>query len=131
SSASSSARLRPGKRNADETTTSHPGGASGSGPIVTSTPSRWARYGVETRSQPPTSAPQARASCAYAESPAPPIPTNQMRRPASGRKRDQLLGDLSGSLRPGRPEHRGTHPFEAPRIVEQRAHQVGHVLEVD
>src|SRR2546421_600235 len=47
-------------------------------------PSRCARYGVETRSQPATSAPHACARSAYALIPAPPIPASQRRLPVGG-----------------------------------------------
>ena len=116
SSARNSRRARPGTSGyADETTTSQPSGTTGSGPISSRASRSGSRYGVSTRSQPPTSAPHARASCAYADSPAPPIPTNQIRRPSSGRKRDQLLGDLVRRVRPRRPQHRLAHLRKARR----------------
>ena len=83
------------------------------------------RYGVRTRSQPPTSAPQARASCAYAERPAPPIPTNQSRRPVKRAQREQLVGDLVGraGLAPRAASPRPS--LSRARVVEQRAHESG------
>src|SRR5262249_44280966 len=95
----------------------------------TSTPSRDARYGVSTRSQPPTSAPHARASCAYADRPAPPIPTNQSLLPASGCKPDQLLRDLVRRVRPGGTAHCLSHALEPRRILEQLPDEPGHCLE--
>ena len=50
-------------------------GGAGSPPMSTSTPSSVSRKIVSRTSQPRTSAPQPRATFAYAESPAPPIPT--------------------------------------------------------
>ena len=67
SSASSSARGRPATSwYALETTISHPSRSSGAGETRTSIPAARTerRYGVSFRSQPPTSAPQARASSA-------------------------------------------------------------------
>src|SRR5205085_9599929 len=132
SSSRNSARERPRTDGyADETTTSHPSGTTGSGAISTRTSRSGSRYGVATRSQPPTSAPHACASCAYADSPAPPIPTNQMRRPSSTGERDQLVGDLLRRTRARRAQHRIAHPPQARRVPEQRAHELGHVLEVE
>src|SRR5581483_5352797 len=125
SSASSSARGRPATDGyALETNTSHPAGTSGSGETRTSSPAARtaARYGVSFRSQPPTSAPHASASSPYADSPAPPMPTSQIRRPASGlsaRKRDQLLGDLVRRVRLRGPQHRLPHRRE-PRVVREQ-----------
>ena len=82
-------------------------------------PSSRLRYSVSTRSHPPTSAPQARARNAYDESPAPPMPTNQRRLPASGRKRDQLLRDLVGRLRSRHRAHGRAHRLEPRRVGEQ------------
>src|SRR5262249_56343874 len=84
------------------------------------------RYGVSFRSHPPTSAPQTRASNAYAESPAPPIPTSQMRRPSSGRNCDQLLGDLVRSARTGGTAHRVAHLGQPGRIGNQTADDLRH-----
>src|SRR5262245_21470215 len=84
------------------------------------------RYGVSFRSHPPTSAPQARASNAYAESPAPPIPTSQMRRPSSGGKRDQLLGDLVRGAPTGDAAHRIAHLDQPRWIGEQAARDLRH-----
>src|SRR5262249_37370979 len=111
SSARNSARERPTTAGyALDTTTSQPSRTTGSGAILTSTPSRSGRYGGETRSQPPPSAPHAEAIAAYAESPAPPMPTNQIRRPSSGRgKLDQLLGDPRRRMRFGERLHLQTH----------------------
>ena len=59
--------------------------------------------------------------------PAPPIPTNQRRLPASPQAGgDQLLRDLVGRVRPRDPPHRGAPSPRAARVVEQRAHEVGH-----
>src|SRR5690242_3576703 len=124
SSASSSARGRPATRpaNAVETYTSHPaGGDGGSGEIVTSIPSRCARYGVSTRSQPATSAPHACASSAYALMPAPPMPAIQRRLPASGCELDELIGNPLGRVRLRGDAHRAAHPLEPRRICEQLA----------
>ena len=88
------------------------------------------RYGVSTRSQPPTSAPQARARNAYAESPAPPIPTNQSRRPSRTGKRDQLLCDLVGGVRPRHPQHRRAHRDQTPAIGEQLLDERRHAVEL-
>src|SRR5262249_61337498 len=56
---------------------------------------------------------------AYPESPAPPMPTNQIRRPSNGGKRDQLLRDLGSGSGTGDGEHRLTHPLAA-RAVRQK-----------
>ena len=85
---------------------------------------------MSTRSHPPTSAPQARARKAYDDNPAPPIPTNHSRLPASGRKRDQLLRDLLRRVRPGQPEHRLSHRREPRRVGEQLLHERRHAVEL-
>ena len=71
-------------------------------------------YEERARSEPPTSAPHACATSASALIPAPPIPTNQRRLPSSGRKRDQLLGDLARP-RPGVPRRASHAPISARR----------------
>src|SRR5712691_10046500 len=126
SSASSSARGFPGTRptNAVEANASQPSGScDGSSEISTSIPWSCSRYGVCTRSQPRTSAPQARASSAYALIPAPPIPAIQNLRPSRG-EGNELLGDLVRGVGPGKSRHRGGHLRKAVRIVEQRADQI-------
>src|SRR5262249_49494696 len=99
------------------------GGSGGSGAIVTSMPERWARYGVSTRSQPRTSAPQACASSAYALIPAPPMPAIQMRLPASGCEGDELIGDplCCVGLRGG--AHRVGHRLSENDVCEQLGHE--------
>jgi hypothetical protein len=77
------------------------------------------RYGVLTRSQPATSAPQARVTTASALIPAPPIPANQSFLPASGRKRDQLLRDHVGRVRTRGRSHGLGHPGEPGVVREQ------------
>ena len=69
------------------------------------------RPGPSRRPRPPRRARAARRP----ERPAPPIPTNQSRRPLSSAagKRDQPLGDLLGRVRLGDAEHRLPHPLEA------------------
>src|SRR3954452_22410902 len=132
SSASSAARGRPATAGyAEETTTSHPSGTTGSGAISSGTSRSCSRYGVSTRSHPPTSAPQARASCAYAERPAPPMPTNQIRLPSSGREGNELLSNLVRRVRTGDGQHRRAHPAQPRLVVEQRAHEVGNVVEIE
>src|SRR2546425_425988 len=129
SSASNSARGPPGTSGyALETKISHPSGTWGSGETRTSIPAARtaARYGVSFRSQPPTSAPHARASSPYAESPAPPIPTSQIRRLSRGSKRDQLLRDLVRRVRPRGTAHRLAHLHEASVVCKQRPHSVRH-----
>src|SRR5690242_5807403 len=129
SSASSSARGRPATRpaNAVETYTSHPaGGDGGSGEIVTSIPSRCARYGVSTRSQPATSAPHACATSAYALMPAPPMPAIQMRLPVSGCELDELIGDPLGCIGPCGCAHGCRHRLEPRPVGEQRLDQLRH-----
>src|SRR5918994_1071845 len=111
-----------------ETTASHPSGTTGSGAISTGTPASRRRYGVSTRSQPPTSAPQARARKAYDESPAPPMPTNQIRLSDSGCKRDQLLRDLVGCARTRHRAHRRAHRFEPGSIVQELGDETGHAV---
>src|SRR4051794_31676864 len=132
SSASRSARARPATAGyADETTTSHPSDTTGSGAISSVTSRSCSRYGVSTRSQPPTSAPQARASCAYADRPAPPMPTNQMRRPSSGREGNEILRDFLRRIRTGDCEHRLAHPAQPRLVVAQGPHEVGDVVEIE
>ena len=85
---------------------------------------------MRTRSHPPTSAPHARESFAYAESPAPPIPTNQIRLSANAGKGDQLLSDRLRRLGPGRGEHRLAHSPAAVGVVEQRAKELRDATEL-
>src|SRR5439155_3859072 len=123
SSASSSARLFPGTRsaNAVDTNASQPsGGCGASSEISTSIPASWSMYGVRVRSQPRTSAPQARASTAYALMPAPPMPAIQSLRPSRG-EGNELLGDLARGGWSTQPRHRGGHLRQPTRVVEQRA----------
>src|SRR6266566_8673584 len=132
SSASSSARLFPGTRsaNAVDTNASQPsGGCGGSSEISTSIPESWSRYGVCFRSQPRTSAPQARASNAYALIPAPPMPAIQSLRPSSG-EGNELLGDLVRRIRSGKAGHRRRHLREPLGIVEQGADEVRRLRKV-
>ena len=68
---------------------------------------------MSTRSQPPTSAPQARASERVRGQPAPPMPANQNRRPASGCEGDELIRD-----RP--PPRRAARARIAPPIAASR-----------
>ena len=97
-----------------------------------STPPSASRYGVATRSQPPTSAPHARASCAYADRPAPPMPTNQSRRPLK-RRQARSAPRRSRRRRRAWPRAASPRPSAASRasVVEQRANVVGHVVEVE
>src|SRR4030095_16646998 len=88
-------------------------------------PATRSTYEERPRSEPPTSAPHSFATSASALIPAPPIPTNQRRLPASGCKRQQLLSDRLGRVRLGHPPHRGTHLFQPRPIVDQRAHRLG------
>src|SRR3954454_23193364 len=114
SSARNAALVTPSTRSAYavETTISQPSGTTGSGAITSSCSRNASRYAVSTRSQPPPSAPHADAIAAYAERPAPPIPTNQRRRPSSGGKLDQLFRD----------DARGIG-------LRERAHAIGHPRE--
>src|SRR5829696_3279254 len=129
SSARKAAREVPGTAAyALETTASHPSGTTGTGAISTWMPSSRRRYGVSTRSQPPTSAPQARARKAYDERPAPPMPTNQSRLPSS--KRDQLLRDFLSRLGPGHRPHRRAHRVEPGLVGEQLVHEQRHAIEL-
>src|SRR5581483_5058727 len=105
-------------------------GTTGSAPSSSRTSRSGSRYGVSTLSQPPTSAPHARASCAYAERPAPPIPTNQSFLPASGCKLEQLLRDRVGRVRLRARQHFLAHVREPRGIREQRAHDVRHAREL-
>src|SRR3989442_5184477 len=98
--------------------------------MTSSKPRSRSRYDVSTRSQPPTSAPQAAAIAAYAERPAPPMPTNQIRRPSKGRKPDQLLGDLVRGVGLRDTPHRRAHGVEPLRVAEQRAREVGNAAEL-
>src|SRR5882724_8076372 len=86
-------------------------------------PESWSTYVVCVRSQPRTSAPQARASTAYALMPAPPMPAIQSLRPSRG-EGNELLRDLVRRSGPPEPCHRGGHLREPARIVEQRADHV-------
>src|SRR5215831_6502826 len=88
------------------------------------------RYEVSTRSQPPTSAPQAAAIAAYADRPAPPMPTNQSRRPSSGRKLDQLFRDHARCIRFRERTHPLRHALEPVGLTEQRARKIGHAAEL-
>ena len=87
------------------------------------------RYGVSTRSQPPTSAPQARARKAYEERPGTADPDEPEPPTAERRKRDQLLRDLVGGLWPRHRQHRRAHRLEprpvGKQLVDQRRHAVG------
>src|SRR5262245_52046524 len=86
-------------------------------------------YEERARSEPPTSAPQAFATSASALIPAPPIPTNQRRLPFSGsepltstsprRQRDELVGDVVCSTRPGAAAHRLAHRAQPFPVCEQ------------
>src|SRR2546425_11465820 len=98
--------------------------------MTSSKPRSRSRYDVSTRSQPPTSAPQAAAIVAYAERPAPPMPTNQIRRPSKGRKLDQLLGDLVRGVRLRDTPHRRAHRVQPLRVAEQRAREVRNAAEL-
>ena len=69
-------------------------------------------------SLPPRHPTRGRAN-AYADSPAPPIPTNQICLPSSGGKRDQLLGDLVRGVRPRHRQHRLPHAREPLWVAEQ------------
>src|SRR5438552_387040 len=132
SSPSSAARVFPRTRstNAVDTNASQPsGGGGGSSEISTSIPASCSRYAVGVRSQPRTSAPQARASNAYALIPAPPMPAIQSLRPSSG-EGNELLGDLVRRIRPGKAGHRRRHLRKPLRIVEQGADEVRRLRKV-
>ena len=63
--------------------------------------------------------------------PAPPIPTNQSRRPSSGsRKGDQLLGDLVGRVRARGAKHCLSHPRQPRGVGEQLADEARHALQL-
>src|SRR6266536_984788 len=86
-----------------------------------SMPSRCERYGVSTRSQPATSAPQACARSAYALIPAPPIPAIQRRLPARGCEGEELIGYRIGVIRLSCDAHG----------IRQREHPSGVVAQFD
>src|SRR4029079_10861597 len=101
-------------------------GAGGSGAIVTSIPSRCARYGVATRSHPATSAPHACATSAYALMPAPPMPAIQRRLPVSGCELDELIGDPLGGVGLRSGAHRLAHRAQPPLVGEHLGDERGH-----
>ena len=105
---------RPGRRTRWRRYTSQPaGGCGGSGEISTAMPSRWRRYGVSTRSQPATSAPQACAServaahAGAADAGEPDAPTGERLRGRRAHPRSPPLRRVSRPRASPRPWPRG------------------------
>src|SRR5919201_4047914 len=139
SSASSSPRFRTARpatsglsgATALETITSASAGTfAASWPMTPAIPaaSRRSTYEEPALSEPPTSAPHSRTASASALMPAPPIPTNQKRLPSS--KREQLLRDHVGGIRPGDVPHGRAHLLAAASVVEQRPNDLRNPAEL-